>query len=73
MSDERNYTHGRIEAAAASVQVSRAQATAAYYLLDDLMAVAREHGVQLTDFDAFADLPVVCLKVASARDLPAAR
>ncbi|TLS44920.1 hypothetical protein FE633_17390 [Streptomyces montanus] len=61
MSDERNYTHGRIEAVAASVQVSPVQTTAAYYLLDDLMAVVREHGVQLTNFDAFTDLPAACL------------
>ncbi|MEV6948781.1 hypothetical protein AB0N07_44080 [Streptomyces sp. NPDC051172] len=69
MSGERNHTRGRTEAVAASVQVSPAQTTAAYYLPDDLMAVAREHGVQFTDFDAFTDLPAARLKVAGARDL----
>ncbi|AVH61775.1 MULTISPECIES: hypothetical protein [Streptomyces] len=69
MSHERNYTHGRIEEAAVSVDASQEQKTAAYYLLDDLVAVAREHGFQLTDFDATGlDLPSVCLQISGARE-----
>ncbi|MGY4973477.1 hypothetical protein ACWGCC_30420 [Streptomyces nigrescens] len=65
MSDQRTDTHGRIEESAAAVPVSPAARNAAFYLLDDLVAVALNHGVRLTDFDSVIDLPAACLKVAS--------
>ncbi|WP_329345506.1 hypothetical protein OG252_52040 (plasmid) [Streptomyces sp. NBC_01352] len=73
MYDERTgkNTNTRIEEAAASVQVTPAQKAAAYYLLDDLMAVAQKHGVQLSDLDAFTNLPTACLQVASTLNLTA--
>jgi hypothetical protein len=72
VSDDRNWAHGRLVEAAANIQVTPAQETAAYYLLRDLADEAAKHGVQLTDLDPFIDLPTACVKVAAALDLPAA-
>ncbi|MFH8343117.1 hypothetical protein [Streptomyces sp. AM6-12] len=60
------HTITRIEEAAGPA--SAAQKVTAYYLLDDLMATAARHGLQLSDFDPFVDLPAACLKVAAAPD-----
>jgi len=69
VSDQRIDIRGRIEASAAVVPVSKAARIAAFYLLDDLVAVARQHGVRLADFDECTDLPAACLKVAAALEL----
>ncbi|MCB5910403.1 hypothetical protein [Streptomyces pinistramenti] len=60
---------GRLNTAVAAAGCTGEQRNSAYYLYDDLLDVAAQHGMGLVDLEAAGlDLPTACVRMVLAKE-----